>query len=362
MIRVHIADDSPIIRSSLARALGEFSDTTIVSGASANGARAMEWLGRYYADLLITDVRMPLMDGLELIHAVKKHYPWMSSFVVSSYDDFSYAKASIQLEAVDYLLKPIDPELLERALTAAIDKIYGERQKKAAQLLLRQLPLNRDMLDRWVQHIQLQRVETMPILIVDTLDMLGSWVGDSYYLLNSLSNLWLETVIHELQKNQVTIKLDEGRDLGLGDSLLERSRIRSYFRLCTVRRLEEGSHVLLKEMNHIRDPLTIRMVDMIHTYVEAHYKDKISLQELADQVEMSKNYMCTKFKEDTGMTIHNYVIDVRMRKARELLLATTLKSYEIAHRVGYDNVIYFSQSFKKTYGLSPMDYKKRMEQ
>lgn len=362
MIRVLIADDSPVIRSSLSKALEEFSDTTLVSGAASNGVQAIEWLESYYADLLITDVRMPLMDGLELIRNVKERFTWMSSFVISSYDDFEYAKTSIQLEAVDYVLKPIDPRLFDSALRKSADKIYADRHREAANLLLRHLPLHRDMLDRWIEHIRVQRAETMPLLIVDTLDLLESWVGEKYYLLNALANNWLDMVIHELQKNQVTINLVEGQDTGLGNALLEHSKVRSYFRLCTVRRLEEASHVLLSDTYRDRDAQTKLIIDTLYTYIEEHYMEKISLQDLADLVDMSKNYLCTVFKEDTRMTIHNYIVSVRMKKARELLLSTTLKSYEIAANVGYDNVIYFAQTFKKIYGRSPMDYKKRMEQ
>ncbi|MNP75139.1 Arabinose operon regulatory protein [compost metagenome] len=83
---------------------------------------------------------------------------------------------------------------------------------------------------------------------------------------------------------------------------------------------------------------------------------------MADHVGFSKNYLSNLFKQETGTTIWNYLLDVRMKKAREMLLNTDLKLYEIADRLGYSEQIYFSRMFKERYGLSPLEFKKRIEQ
>ncbi len=364
MIRVLIVDDSPIIRSSLSKWVDESSDSIAVAGEAANGLAALEWLDSYHADICVTDVRMPRMDGLELIGAINERYPWMACIVVSSYDDFEYAKQSIQLEAVDYILKPVDANILHHALKKAALKLDKSRRQFAAHLFIKKTPFHRPWLERWLEQLRTRNVSTLPLLIVDTLEMLEEWVEGRYDLLNALSMTWLNMVIEELKIGKLNLALDfdEGEDIGLGEKRLPKDQLRSYYRLCAVRRLEEGAYFLIEKMNTVHDQQSVKLVEDIKAYIEQHYAKKLSLQEVADYVAISKNYMCGIFKQETSMTIGNYIVFVRMREARELLLSTSLKSYEIGLQVGYEDVIYFGLLFKKQYGFSPMDYKKRINQ
>ncbi|OAS22103.1 response regulator transcription factor [Paenibacillus oryzisoli] len=361
MIRVLIVDDSMLICNSLSKFVSGHNDTTVVAGTASNGVKALEWLENYYADLCITDIRMPAMDGLELIEHINRLYPWMKCMVVSSYDDFQYAQRSMKLHALDYILKPIHPHAIHESLSSATDRIIQGRNHEAAQLILRKLPMNRSWMERWIEHIQTQRIENMPMLIVETLELLEGWAAGSYYLLNAMSNLWLQSVIEEMGKDKLRLELDEGKDLGLVDNLLSVGAIRSYFRLCAVRRLEEGANSLMFAMRGIRDHQSIRVVDTMKQYIQIHYGEKINLQDLADIVMHNKTYMCTLFKQETNMTVWAYIVAERMTQSRDLLLNSPLKVYEIANRVGYEDVDYFTKIFKKHFGLSPLEYKKRME-
>ncbi|WNQ13176.1 response regulator [Paenibacillus aurantius] len=361
MIRILIVDDAPLIRNSLVKSIERYGNSSIVSGTAANGVKALEWLEEYYADLCITDIKMPAMDGLVLIERIKERYPWMATLVISSYDEFEYAKKSMQLEALDYILKPIDPPLLESALGRAERKLLHDREAEAAQLLIRRLPESRVLLDRWVHHVQTGRVETMPVLIVDTLEALQEWTGARHDLLSALANHWTHAVLEELRKEKLKLTMEEGDDAGLGENELRRDSVRFYYRLCAVRRLEEGSHRLFEARAGGRDQHMGKLVDSIKRYIGEHYADKINLTELAQTVSLSKAYMCTLFKQETQMTIWNYIISERMRQARDLLMSDSLKIYEIANRVGYEDVDHFTQLFKKVFGLSPQDYRKRLE-
>jgi len=362
MIRVLVVDDAPIIRESLSAAVAEFSDTTIVAGTAGNGAQALEWLEGHYADLCVTDIRMPVMDGLELIGHINGKYPWMKSMVVSSYDDFQYAKHSIQLRALDYILKPIDEEMLNAALHRAAEQLQEERTRDAAELLLKKLPQNRALVNRWLEQIRTLNAVTLPLLIVDTLDVLEQWAAGKYYLLNALSNLWLSSLIEELASDKFVLELQEGKDLGLGEATLPLETIRSYFRLCAVRRLEEGAYRLMDTMRGARDQPTVRAIGQIKSYIAEHYSEQINLQELADIVAMNKSYMCTLFKQETEMTIWSYIVTERMKAARNRLMQTKDRVYEIANDVGYEDVNHFSQLFKKHFGMTPNDYKRRMNE
>lgn len=360
MIRVLVVDDEPLIRASLSSKIERHHEEIVVAGTAANGAKALEWLEGHYADLCVTDVKMPVMDGLTLIRQLNSQYPWMSAVVVSSYDEFEYARASMQLGAMDYIVKPIDQEQLGGALDRAGEELAARRRAQAALLIMRHLPHHQDLLNRWVQDIQTVRLETMPLLVVDTLERLESWTGEQFYLLNPLSMAWLALIVEELKKEKLAIELQEGKDLGLGEKTIAAAQVRAYFRLCAVRRLEEGAIRIFRETQTQKDQPTRRAVEEVKAYIQAHYAEKLNLQDLADRVAISRNYFAQLFKQETGMTIWNYLVQLRMSKARELLLGTDNKVYEIASDVGYDNSVHFTQLFKEHYGLTPVEYKKRM--
>lgn len=361
MNRVLIVDDEHLIRSSLSKKISEVSPSIVVSGVAANGQQALEWLETSYADICVTDVSMPIVNGLELIERIKRSYPWMHCIVVSSYDDFAFVRQSLQQGAIDYILKPIEQTALAAALLKASAKLQQEREERAAMLMMRQLPHYRSLMERWVDRMKLGELSTLPLLVVDTLDVLEGWTGDRLDVLLSLSFAWLKTVAEELSKDQIDIRLDEGVDIGLGEETIANEKLRFYFRLCAVRRLEEGAAAIYEACMATRDHPARKALEDAKRYIREHYASKLSLQDIADQAFMSKSYFANVFKQETGMTVWSYVAAQRMDAARKLLLDTPKKVYEIARDVGYDNSVYFTQLFKEHYGLTPAEYKKRME-
>ncbi|MDF2645431.1 MAG: hypothetical protein K0Q73_1236 [Paenibacillus sp.] len=361
MHRILLVDNSQIIRASLAKNIGEYGDTFAVSGMASNGVSALEWLDHHYADLCITDVQMPIMNGLELIGHINEKYPWMSCIVISSYDDFQYVKQSLELEALEYILKPFGQEKIEKTLEKTAVKINSTRNRDAAELLLRHITAKRELLDRWVFQARTNQSEKMPLLVVDTLETLESWVEERFYLLLPLAMAWLALVTQELKKDNHDIRVREGEDTGLGDSTLTSDKVRFYFRLCAVRRLEEGANRIFRTIEENRSNHLSKTVQHIQTYIKEHYAQKINLQEIADSLELSKGHLSSLFKQETGITIWNYVVSVRMDKARELLLQTPMRTYEVALQVGYEDQTHFSQLFKEHNGLTPSEYKRRME-
>ncbi|MCR2806289.1 response regulator transcription factor [Paenibacillus soyae] len=100
-------------------------------------------------------------------------------------------------------------------------------------------------------------------------------------------------------------------------------------------------------------------VDFMLQYLHDNYAEDVTLGELADKVHMSRNYLSDIFKNMVGDTFNNYLTRVRMEKAKELLLEKNMLVYEVANRVGYKNVPYFSTLFKKYIGINPTDLTKR---
>ncbi len=82
-----------------------------------------------------------------------------------------------------------------------------------------------------------------------------------------------------------------------------------------------------------------------------------SLQDIAQRMNISYNYLSTVFKQINGKNFSAYLIDVKMSRAKQMVLEGSLKMYEIAEKVGYSNAKYFTEQFKKTVGMTPSEYK-----
>ena len=93
---------------------------------------------------------------------------------------------------------------------------------------------------------------------------------------------------------------------------------------------------------------------MIHEF----YQTGIMLDEISRKLDMTPEYLGTLFHKETGITFSNYLKNYRIAKAKELLVGTNLKLYEIAEKVGYSDSKYFSRIFKKQTGMTPSEYRK----
>lgn len=93
-------------------------------------------------------------------------------------------------------------------------------------------------------------------------------------------------------------------------------------------------------------------------YINAHYAEQLSLEQVAAQVYLNPDYFSRVFKTETGQTFINYLTDVRLQHSVQLLENTALRVQTIAQQVGYYNASYFSTTFKKKYGVSPYEYRR----
>ncbi|MFB9276008.1 response regulator [Cohnella cellulosilytica] len=115
-IRVLVVEDEPPIARSLARMIEAEKPDFKVTACVINGKAALEWLEREEADIVFTDIRMPSMDGIELMSRLNRQYPELPKVVVSGYQDFEYARKAIRHQALDYLLKPVERTELRKVL------------------------------------------------------------------------------------------------------------------------------------------------------------------------------------------------------------------------------------------------------
>ena len=111
-----VADDEKLIANNIARRIEETCPSFCVAARAGTGLEALAQAKELMPDVVFSDIKMPEMDGIELISRLRKENPSVLCVIVSGYSDFEYMKAAIQNSAVDYLLKPVNPEELKRLL------------------------------------------------------------------------------------------------------------------------------------------------------------------------------------------------------------------------------------------------------
>jgi len=113
---VIIAEDEELLLHGLAKKIETMDVGFEITGKAQTGVQAYEMVKKLSPDLVITDIRMPEMDGISLLQKIRDEYPSMDFIITSGYSDFEYAKSAIHLQVSEYLLKPIDPDELKDAL------------------------------------------------------------------------------------------------------------------------------------------------------------------------------------------------------------------------------------------------------
>lgn len=128
MHRLLIADDEPKIRRRLSQMIDWSAFGVEVVAFADNGRQALEKALEAHVDLCMVDVRMPGMNGLEMIQQLKQVKPGIICIIVSGHDEFEYAQRAVSLNVFDYLLKPIKSDVLERTVARAVQELEARRR------------------------------------------------------------------------------------------------------------------------------------------------------------------------------------------------------------------------------------------
>lgn len=129
-MRLFLVEDEVLALQSLKRKIEDLNGDWEIVGTAANGVEALEKIPAAAPHLVLTDIRMPDMDGIALIEALRKQGSRITPIIISGYQEFEYAKQAMQLGVQDYLLKPVDPAELEKCLSRCRDAIARQRSQE----------------------------------------------------------------------------------------------------------------------------------------------------------------------------------------------------------------------------------------
>ena len=130
MIKVFLVEDEVVIRNGIKKGINWEQEGFIFTGEASDGEVAYPLIKKARPDILITDIKMPFMNGLELSRMLKKEFPDMKILILSGYNEFDYAKQAITIGVTDYLLKPISAEQLLEEIKKVAVTIQKEREER----------------------------------------------------------------------------------------------------------------------------------------------------------------------------------------------------------------------------------------
>ncbi|MCI8597837.1 MAG: response regulator [Lachnospiraceae bacterium] len=135
MFHIMIVDDEPPFVRQLSTMIDKAGGNLLDIHTASNGMEALSYMEENPIQLLITDIRMPVIDGLELIRRAKKLYPELCSMIVSGYSDFEYAQTAIKEEVNDYLLKPISMQQVQKVMADMLERLQGIQERTDQEIV-----------------------------------------------------------------------------------------------------------------------------------------------------------------------------------------------------------------------------------
>jgi two-component system response regulator YesN len=496
-MKMVIADDESLIRASLISMINDIETSWDIAGEASNGQELVELIRMHKPNVAIIDIRMPKLNGLEAMRLGKELSPQTKWIILSGYSDFSYAQEAIKLGASEYLLKPVNPVDLEKALyntykdNKEFIRLLNQQFENSLFALcnglttLRQEPLDsiyylggfvgatfsidsarndNELLDiqsefyhELRQNINNHLIHGMNIVIISLPSsetaVIASWdpskgMENKERILHFFDSL--EEIVQRFRNDDIvitTLQTDECNGFealnnqlqmlqqwsclrtvcGMGQrlrysQLLKESGIsdkaKSSSLLCiikqhlqnraylsyqvTVNELEalvlkselpttEQSHnsiglfmryalgitastettsgkQMIKELRSFgeiflqdlkpKELVSADLIDQVIQYIEKCYMDDIGIGQIASQLNVTPNYLSTLFHKKTGILFVKYLTNIRMLKAKELLMNTNLQVKQIAEKVGYYSTRHFTKLFTETYTSYPSDYRK----
>jgi len=388
-------------------------------GEAPDGEIALPLIYERRPETVITDIKMPFMDGLQLCRILRESLPATKIIILSGHDEFKYAQEAIQIGVTEYLLKPIIPQDLLTALRKVARQIDEEHQTSAhLQALQAQMISQRSMLRErclldlvtgnssaadFIEQAQGLEIDLLApwyqVLVIRALPRTGAPAAPLYTLCQQVDAIIADVIgdtnsiisfkqgleetililkgetpealaqqaqrLPEVLQRQIAAQTVSPLVIGVGQATERLGTIAQSFAQ-GLAQISAGARPPPAGMpaqpdNHQHEPShSAALIGKARSYIDANYSNPaISLRLVAAQVLLSPTYFSVVFAREVGETFIEYLTNVRIHKAMELLRTTSLTSSEIAYQIGYHNPRYFYSVFRKVAGLPPNEFRHR---
>lgn len=364
-----------------------------LDGVYSDGIQAIEHIKQHKVDLIITDIAMSCIDGLQLCKMCDRDYPNIKVVLISAYRNFEYAQTAISYKnVVDYITKPIDFEKLNSLLQKVHDELKKSHQGNINMSNNARLEFFSNLLCGYINSPEQLRkgfdklniqdsVLTNPCYIIHfhihgfSDYMKTVWQHSVIQVYNAIANMfhfedensyysianyffgnfsWI--ILFKDNKNIETVLSDFKTQIVKNAKCLLNMDI-----TCTSQSFWTSPYIVIDE-SYSEESKELGLGNEISTaleYMNTHYMDSISLSDVAEQVYMTSAYFSAFFKKETGTNFIKTLTNIRLERATELMLNTDKGITEICYAVGYNHVGNFLDKFKKKYNMTPNEYRKQ---
>lgn len=346
MYRLMMIDDEYAIHLSLRKLVEKSGLQIVVTGEAEDGVEALQMLENSRPDIIVTDICMPEMDGLEFIRCVRESHPQMHFIILSGHDNFEFARQALRYGVSDFLLKPIDPAQFHTTLERACRELDNRKARFSRQT---EWTLAQQRLKARLAQLLYSADEQGALEQIRQIMALFETRGPEEVSLSRYAHMLMQDLLAALEERGLLLAMDIGEDQWPQDNPMA----------CR-HQIEDKVKEMLALIKGSRNLGSRHNIQKAKRYIEENYAmEELSLQEVADSVGMSVTYLSRTFKSETNMNFVKYLVQVRMENARELLAESELSAEETAYRVGFSDYVHFSKTFKKFHGLTPSAYRKQ---
>lgn len=407
-MRILVVDDDKIIRMGLTKILKRLFNQHEVVSDFPNGLLALEYLKENKIDLVITDIKMPIMTGTQLIERAVRELENPPIFIVlSGYDEFTYVRDTMKSGAFNYLLKPIKQDELKTVIEEVEARIKENNKKekilsKSIDILKKDFFKNilfsngdtKPNIDKiLLENIQLNENYVYKMIIIDRdknndkvllsnfiKNIIEKFKGIEYLSFNFEDNtyiiFYLDSSINncidslnEYIEESVDVFIENNKNVYIVQAIDKVWKLKEQFK--GFRKLKSTispKGKVKKYLLNLEDDLSVDdrneskktnliAIKLAKQYIIDNFNKNITLKEVADTVFLSQNYLSELFKKETGEGFYDFLSQYRINIAKDLLTKTNLKVYEVAEKVGYSDSITFGRVFKKITGETPNSFR-----
>jgi len=410
-----IIDDEEILRNGIRNFINWEELHCEVCAVAENGLDAMRQFSALTPDIVITDIKMPGMDGLEFARKVNQTAPQTKIIILSGYADFIYAQQAIDCGVVDFVIKNNPAPKIHAAVRKAVSMIEQERkdsrllcelEERASScyydlcveffkgVIQNRFPSPEEVEQRAAQlGINLSRF-MLAILKLPQADNINASLAHGASILEfcrttfqafqpilfSMNNQFVCMVLtpddgkanqdiyalkSTCEKAVDTLRELTGSHVSIGVSSLNNKASSlpvayqsAFFALQNSGAHTSGSGVFFTEA-HIQGTSPNRMISQAIQFIHEHFKEELSLRRIAKELHINASYLSRLFKKSMQENMISYITHFRVERAKEMLVQTNDKLSQVALECGFQDVSYFSNIFKKYSGYSPSEYKNK---
>lgn len=404
IFQILIVDDEPHVVDAIRGILEQEPEVDLEIHTAFRGQQALKLCQQYPISLLITDIRMPDMSGLELARQVRQLTPDCNVILLTAYSDFTYAYEGIQLHASDYILKTEDKQIIRSRIFKILGTMEQELRHRSwlesaresnpisdrlcKKLLMPQRSSQQEeaftllgfretgfplllMTAKTPSHIPIQadilQKSLMRCLSGRITHLCASTISENVCSLvlsldpkgHAITGTWLMVTMERIQAlytatTQAECAILYSYPIDSLDQLSGKYQI-------AARYLEaERFDACVKVISDVKKESPLVTIHFVKRYVREHLNQDLSLSQISVVTGYNPTYLSRLFKEQTGETLNRYISRKRMEYIARLMQDPQISMQQIMDAAGFSTRSYFNQFVKKETGLTPKQYRMQM--